>query len=483
MKAPRQLLVLLLLFLPHLLVLHVLFRLPLCSAIVRVSLKARRRRNLSRDNTTPATDTTMPTDPTSFNPSGGHATVALDQRRQSQYLGQVAFGDPPQTFNVLWDTGSSNTWIWSRRCETHACTSKNRFDDDLSKDYRSIDDQVISVRYGSGSIDADMGTDTVTIGAGRHGESSIIVHDQTFGQVFDETGMAFDITDMDGIIGLAFPSMSPTGADPIFDTMMHQGLLERPIFSFAFYGKAPSATENTDPEHRVAADTADSHDATGAAAVLTFGGYDAHRFMGDLVPVSVQGTRYWEVKMLRITVDGRPVLGICDGPGQDGCKVAVDSGTSGITAPSGDLGVLNRALRIDPRCTNFDSLPVLTFEMARAGTSGERPEDVVSLALQPVDYVQRRTAAGWGGLDSDICSSVALALDVPAPRGPLWVLGDAFLRVYYTVFDRGAHTVSFARMAAERQAEETKQVDSAGGETAPASKIIRSLPLLRGNGN
>ena len=320
---------------------------------------------------------------------------------------------------------------------------------------------MISVRYGSGSIDADMGTDTVTVGGGGT-SSSIIVHDQTFGQVFDETGMAFDVTDMDGIIGLAFPSMSPTGADPIFDSMMRQGLVERPIFSFAFYGKAPSAPATAAANPATAA-AADSHDVTGAAAVLTFGGYDAHRFSGPLMPVSVQGTRYWEVKMLRIKIDGTSIPGICEAPGQDGCKVAVDSGTSGITAPSGELRVLNEALRIDPRCTNFGSLPALTFEMARAGTSGERPEDVVSLVLQPEDYVQRRTAAGWGSQDSDVCSSVALALDVAAPRGPLWVLGDAFLRVYYTVFDRGAHTVSFARMAEERQEEERRRRGGGGG--------------------
>ncbi len=112
---------------------------------------------------------------------------------------------------------------------------------------------------------------------------------------------------------------------------------------------------------------------------------------------------------------------------------AIDTGTSLIAMPKAEAQRLNEIIgakrtplgQYFVECDKIPEMPELTLTFA--GTP---------FVLSPEDYVLQVQGQ---------CLSSFIGLDIPPPAGPLWIVGDAFLRRYMTVYDLGNNRVGFAQ--------------------------------------
>jgi hypothetical protein len=89
--------------------------------------------------------------------------VKIHNYMDAQYYGDVGIGTPPQTFGVVFDTGSSNLWVPDKECRlSPACYLHRYFDSSKSSSYASNGTKY-NITYGSGAVAGYEGFDTVTL--------------------------------------------------------------------------------------------------------------------------------------------------------------------------------------------------------------------------------------------------------------------------------------------------------------------------------
>ncbi|XP_051891104.1 pepsin A-like [Pristis pectinata] len=305
------------------------------------------------------------------------------------YFGAISLGNPPQSFTVIFDTGSSNLWVPSIYCSQKPCMIHHRFNPSQSSTFHT-NDQYVSIQYGTGSMTGILGYDTLRL-------SNIVVQGQEFGLSLTEPGGFFSYCKFDGILGMGYPSLAAAGATTVFQNMMSQNLIPESLFS-VYLSRTTGAT----------------------GSEIIFGGVDSSHFTGPINWVPVTHEAYWQIEIQSVTINGQVVA--CS----EGCPAIVDTGTSLLVGPSTPINNIQQGIgatlgyygQYTINCNDMSSMPDVVFTIN--GYDFPLPASAYTLEVS--------CSSGFG-----------------ITGGNLWILGDVFIREYYSIFDVGNNRVGLAK--------------------------------------
>merc|ERR1719359_1123354 len=207
-----------------------------------------------------------------------------------------------------------------------------------------------------------------------------------FAEIDDYSGLgvAYRVGKFDGILGLGFDSISVGHVPTVMNALVASRQLDEPVFGF-FLGN-------------------------NAVGELEFGGVDPKHYSGDFTYVPLSSETYWEVALDGVKLGEDSV--------SSAKKAIVDSGTSLLAGPSADVkaiaaklgakSLMGKEWTVD--CSK--DLPDISF------TLGGK-----AYTLKKEDLILQQSGS--------TCILGLMGVDVPSPHGPLWILGDVFMRKYY----------------------------------------------------
>ncbi|KIY42838.1 acid protease [Fistulina hepatica ATCC 64428] len=322
------------------------------------------------------------------------------------YTASIGVGADDTSYDLLLDTGSSNTWVGADKAYTVTSTS-------------TYTGYHVEALYGSGYFFGKEYIDEVTI------TDDLVIPEQSIGVATISIGFS----GYDGILGIG-------PVDLTEGTLVGASTTEIPTVANNLY------TDGTISEDVIGIffqpDSSDG-DTTG---VLTWGGVDSSYYSGDItytdITTTAEASYYWGIdQSVTYGSSGTTIMSSTAG--------IVDTGTTLIYLPSdayeayvsatgASEDILTGMLKIS--ATDYDSLESLYFTIG--GTEFE---------LTPDAQVWPRTLnTDIGGTSSDIYLIIA-DMGSDSGDGLDFINGYTFLERFYSVFDTTNSRVGFATTA------------------------------------
>ncbi|KAG8860917.1 hypothetical protein FRB96_003652 [Tulasnella sp. 330] len=322
------------------------------------------------------------------------------------YYGSISMGTPAQTgITVDFDTGSSDLWVPLSTCK--GCFPP-LFTTSKSSTYKSSTTK-FSITYEDGSsASGTVGTDTVTV-------AGITVASQGFGAITSESG-SFEDGPTSGLLGLGFPANAESGKTPWFINAANEGLLTSNVFSEYMARNGATGSE------------------------LCFGCIDSTKYSGAITyyPLSTAATSgtqyYWNVVSSGFNYNG--------GTSSGAFSAVVDTGTTLIYIPTSYAKALYAKIPGAASAASTVGTGFYSFPCSSAATLG--PINLViggaSYAVNMADFNLGQVSSG-----SSSCVGGIIGEDIGGTgSNQLAIIGDEWIKSWYTVFDYGNLRVGFA---------------------------------------
>lgn len=339
---------------------------------------------------------------------------------QGYAMVEMEVGTPPVSHSLLFDTGSSTTWIVTDACnDTDDCPNNSGYNrtgysESGSSTYKPMGTYA-TIGYLGGETSGSGVTDIFSVPS-----SPNVTWTQSFMAVNESSW--FNIP-ADGFLGLGFSTIADANTTTIVETLMQDGLLDKPRFAL-YYG---TETENTG-------------DGPGNGK-LTFGGSHEDVYVeGDLLWSDLEyaddQAQLWRVNMQYLI--GTKPSNSTSGSTQStitavGDWGVFDTGAGRISVPDWAIEDIYASIGMNwtaiingdhiPLCTEFTDAWSIEFNFGSPYTP-----TVITITGEMLKV------PGFATGEDKYCWP---PLDTSGSDG-LFLFGNEFLQMFYTVFDFGA---------------------------------------------